>query len=79
MKKPLFLTLLPLTLLLAACGTFTPQIGMQEKKWLRHTTAADVVYIEGNIKAYRAGGSYYYFKDGLLEKVTPQLLTADKI
>ena len=78
MKKPLLL-LVPLTLLLAACGTFTPQIGMQEKKWLRHTIAADVVYIEGNIKAYRAGGSYYYFKDGLLEKVTPRLLKADSI
>lgn len=79
MKKPLPLLLASLTLLLAACGTFTPQIGMQEKKWLRHTVASDVVYIEGNIKAYRSGGSYYYFKDGLLEKVTPRLLTADKI
>ncbi len=79
MKKSLPLLLLPLVLLLTACSTFTPQIGMQEKKWLRHTTAFDVVYIEGNIKAYRAGGSYYYFKDGLLEKVTPRLLTADNI
>lgn len=71
--------LLPLTLLLAACGTFTPQIGMKEKKWLRNTTAYDIVYIEGNVKAYRAGGSYYYFKDGGLVKVTPSLLPADKL
>lgn len=79
MKKILPALLCTLTLLLAACGTFTPQIGMQEKKWLRHTSAYDVVYIEGNIKAYRAGGSYYYFKDGALAKVTPSLLSADKL
>jgi len=79
MKKITLVLLLPLMLLLGACGTFTPQVGMREKKWLRNTTASDLVYIEGNVKAYRSAGSYYYFKDGVLARVTPSLLSAEKI
>lgn len=75
-KAPLAALLL---LMLTACGTFTPQIGMLEKKWLKNTVSSDLVYIEGNVKAYRSSGSYYYFKDGSLAKVTQSLLPADKI
>lgn len=78
MKKASFFLILPL-IFLSACGTFTPQIGMKEQKWLNHTVASDVIYIEGNVKAYRSAGSYYYFKDGILTKVTPTLLSAEKI
>jgi starvation-inducible outer membrane lipoprotein len=53
MKKTALVLLFPLTLMLTACSTFTPQIGMKEQKWLKNTTASDLVYIEGNVKAYR--------------------------
>ena len=81
MKKSALVVLIPLTLMLASCSlfTFAPQIGMKEKKWLRNTVASDLVYIEGNVKAYRAAGSYYYFKDGKLAKVTQSMLPAEKI
>jgi starvation-inducible outer membrane lipoprotein len=79
MKKAAFFLLFSVTLMLAACSTFTAQIGMKEQKWLRNTTASDLVYIEGHVKAYRSAGSYYYFKDGVLAKVTQSLLPAEKI
>jgi starvation-inducible outer membrane lipoprotein len=78
MKKSSFALLCLLPLMLAAC-TFVPQLGVKEKTWLRKTAVSDLVYIEGNVKAYRSDGSYYYFKDGSLVKVTPSLLTADKL
>jgi hypothetical protein len=80
MKKSA-LVLIPFALMLASCSltTFAPQIGMKEKKWLRNTVASDLVYIEGNVKAYRSAGSYYYFKDGKLAKVTQSMLPAEKI
>ncbi len=79
MKKTTLVLLTVLTLLGTACSTYVPAVGMKEKKFLNNTVTYDLVYAEGNVKAYRSGGSYYYFKDGLLVKVVPQLLTADKI
>lgn len=80
MKKATLTLLSVLTLLAAAaCSTYVPEAGMPEKKFLSHAVTYDLVYMEGNVKAYRSGGSYYYFKDGLLVKVVPELLSADKI
>lgn len=81
MKKTALLLLVSLGLLLTGCSifTFTPKIGMGEKRWLNNTTASDLVYIEGDVKAYRSAGSYYYFKAGKLAKVTQSLLKADQI
>lgn len=81
MKKAPLLVLFTLGLLLTGCSilTFTPKIGMGEKRWLHNTTASDLVYIDGDVKAYRSAGSYYYFKKGKLAKVTQSLLSADKI
>ena len=78
MKKYLTILLGSLSLLLSAC-VFVPATGMLEKTWLRHTISADLVYIDGNVKAYRSDGSYYYFRDGKLAKVVPELLTPDKV
>jgi hypothetical protein len=81
MKKTTLVLLFPLMLALSACSmfTYTTKIGMNEKKWLNNTTASDLIYIEGNVKAYRAAGSYYYFKDAKLAKVTQSLLKAEQI
>lgn len=65
-------------LALTAC-TYVPQVGMTEKKWLRHTVSYDLVYIQGAVKAYRSSGSYYYFRDGSLVAVNPRLVPADKV
>lgn len=79
MKKPaLVLVAAVLVLVLAAC-TFVPRVGMRERRWLRGTPQADVVYIEGNVTAYRAGGAYYYFRDGRLAKVGPSLVPAGQL
>jgi hypothetical protein len=79
MNKTSRLLLLALALPFVAACTFVPKVGMTEKKWLKHTLSSDLVYLEGDVKAYRSSGSYYYFKNGLLVKVGPQLLPADKI
>lgn len=81
MKKTVLILLLPVVLLTSACSmfTYTTKLGMKEKKWLHNTVASDLVYAEGNVKAYRSGGSYYYFKDGKLVKVTQSLLKADQV
>lgn len=81
MKKTALILLLPVVLLTSACSmlTYSTKLGMGEKRWLYHTVASDLVYVEGNVKAYRAGGSYYYFKDRKLVKVTQSLLKADQI
>ena len=78
-KTTLALLTVVVTLLATGCMTYVPKTGMKEKKFLNNTVTYDLVYIEGNVKAYRSGGSYYYFKDGLLVKVIPQLIPADKV
>jgi len=67
---------------LAATGcqsTFGPQIGMTEKQWLRRTLIADVAYMEGSVKAYRSGGAYYYFREGVLVKIDQGIIPAHRI
>lgn len=67
-------------LFLSACqSTFGPHIGMTEKQWLHRTLVGDLVYMEGSVKAYRSGGAYYYFKDGVLVKIDQGIIPAQKI
>lgn len=63
---------------LTACA-FVPKIGTGERRFVSNAYSADLVYIEGNIKAYRYSGSYYYFRDGRLAQVTPTLISADQV
>jgi hypothetical protein len=81
MKKIALILLGSSSLLLSACAFFpySAKVGSSESSFLRNTLSSDLVYLEGSVKAYRAGSAYYYFKDGLLVKVLPQLLSADKI
>lgn len=77
-KPILFVALLAI----AATGcqsTFGPQIGMTEKQWLRRTLIADVAYMEGSVKAYRSGGAYYYFREGVLVKIDQGVIPAHRI
>src|SRR5690606_26573125 len=68
------------TMVLAGCqSTFGPQIGMTEKQWLRRTLIADVAYMDGNIKAYKSGGYYYYFREGVLVRIDPGIIPAQQI
>lgn len=78
MNKYPSLLLCALILPLAAC-TYVPRTGMSEKKWVRNTFSYDLVYIQGDMKAYRSAGSYYYFRNGRLVQVTPNLLSPDKV
>ncbi len=81
MKKHTITLLASLSLLVSACTMFpyAPKVGSSEGSFLRNTISYDLVYLEGNVKAYRSNGSYYYFKDRKLVKVGPELLAADKI
>ena len=63
---------------LTACA-FVPKIGTGERRFVNNSYSAELVYIEGNIKAYRYSGSYYYFRDRRLVQVTPTLISADKV
>ena len=75
----LFLLLI-LSLMTTAClSSFKPQLGMTEKHWLRTTFIADIAYMKDNITAYRSGGAYYYFKDGLLVKIDEGMLPPQQI
>ncbi len=73
-------TVLLMSVVLSSCmSTFGPEIGMTEKQWLRTTLIADPAYMEGNVKAYRSNGAYYYFKDGILVKVDQGMIPAQQI
>ena len=77
MKKTLPIVLGLAAFALTACA-FIPKPGMTESKWLRNTITSDLVYMQGDMKAYRANGAYYYFKGGKLVTVNQALLPADK-
>ncbi|PTY07067.1 hypothetical protein DB347_09565 [Opitutaceae bacterium EW11] len=78
MKYPA--SLLVAAMLVAGCqSTFAPKIGMTEKHWLHTTLIADLAYMEGNVKAYRSSGTYYYFVDGVLVKIDQGMLPAQTI
>lgn len=81
MKKSALALLVLATLFASGCAltTFIPKVGTSEGRWIRNTISYDLVYMEGNVHAYRSGGSYYYFKDKKLVKVVPELIAADKI
>ena len=82
MKKIALILLASLSLGLSGCSTLFPysaKVGSTENSFLRNTITADLVYLEGDVKAYRSNGSYYYFKDKKLVKVGPKLLQADQI
>jgi hypothetical protein len=82
MNKPARLLLCALALLsLNACAlvAFVPKLGMGERRWVNRAYSSDLVYIDGDVKAYRYSGSYYYFKAGRLAKVTPTLVSADQV
>ncbi len=63
---------------LTACA-FVPKIGTGERRFVNNSYSAELVYIDGAIKAYRYSGSYYYFRDRRLVQVTPTLISADKV
>jgi len=80
MKNLITLLSIVVSLSLAGClSTFGPEIGMTENQWLHRTLVADVAYMKDNVKAYRSGGSYYYFKDGVLVKIDEGMIPAQTI
>jgi hypothetical protein len=71
---------LVLSLLMLGCQSMsTTQIGITEKDWLRSTFIADLAYMDGNVKAYKSGGIYYYFVDGKLTRIDQGMLPAKTI
>ena len=71
---------LVLSLLMIGCQSMsTTQIGITEKDWLRSTFIADLAYLDGNVKAYKSGGIYYYFVDGKLNRIDQGMLPAKTI
>ena len=71
---------LVLSLLMVGCQSMsTTQIGITEKDWLRSTFIADLAYMDGNVKAYKSGGIYYYFVDGKLNRIDQGMLPAKTI
>ena len=78
MKRTSLLLCGLLAVLLTAC-TYIPRVGMTERKWIRNTISYDLVYIQGDVKAYRSDGAYYYFKGGKLVTVNQTLLAADRV
>ena len=57
----------------------TTELGVSEKEWLRGTFIADLTYADGNVKAYRSGGLYYYFADGKLRRIDQGMIPAQTI
>jgi hypothetical protein len=77
MKK---ITGVAILLFLVGCQSMSStQIGMTEKDWLRSTFIADLSYMDGNVKAYRSGGMYYYFVDGKLNRIDQGVIPAKTI
>lgn len=71
---------LAITLLLMGCQSMSStQIGMSEREWLRSTFIADIAYMDGNVKAFRSGGVFYYFVDGKLVRIDQGIVPASTI
>lgn len=67
-------------LLLPACQSIiASKIGETEEHWLKNTLVGDLVYAEGNYKAWKSGGIYYYFKDGVLVKINEGMIPRQRI
>ena len=65
---------------LAGCLSMSStRLGMDEKEWLRSTFIADLAYLDGDVKAYRSGGAYYYFLNGKLIRIDQGMLPAQTI
>ena len=80
MKKWKLLAALSLTMLMFGCQSMsTTNLGMSEKDWLRSTFIADIAYMDGNVKAWRSGGAFYYFVDGKLTRIDQGILPANTI
>ena len=80
MKLNTALTVLVFSFFLLGCQSMSAtQTGMTEKDWLRSTFIADLAYMDGNVKAYRSGGMYYYFLDGKLSRIDQGVLPATTI
>lgn len=79
MNKPARLLIATAALLALTACTFVPKLGMRERRWVSNAYSSDLVYIDGDVKAYRYSGSYYYFKAGRLSKVAPSLVGADQV
>lgn len=78
MKSALLLALL--SFLIAGCQSMSSTtMGMSEKEWLRGTLIADLAYMDGNVKAYRSNGMFYYFVDGQLKRIDQGMLPAQTI
>jgi hypothetical protein len=77
--KPVTLIAIAVIVLSGCQSTFGPKIGMTEKQWLHRTLIADVAYMEGSVKAYKSGGAYYYFREGILVKIDQGMIPAQKI
>ena len=78
MKKCTLALLCLLIPLLASC-VFAARLGLKEKSWIRHTMSPELVYIDGDVKAYRSDGAFYYFNGGVLVLVNQTLVSADKV
>ncbi len=78
MKKTTSLLFCALLLSLSACA-FVPKLGMGERRWRSNALSSDLVYIEGDVKAYRSSGSYYYFRKGKLVAVATRLMPATEV
>ena len=77
MKK--FAVFAALFALIGCQSMSSTQVGMTEKEWLKSTFIADLAYLDGNVKAYRSGGMYYYFVDGKLLRIDQGVLPAKTI
>ncbi|HVZ63431.1 MAG TPA: hypothetical protein VG936_02495 [Lacunisphaera sp.] len=67
-----------LALFLTSCA-FIPRLGTSERSWRNHTISYELIYIQGNVKAYRSDGAYYYFNAGKLVMVNQTLVPAENV
>jgi hypothetical protein len=80
MKIMSSITFVVITLFLVGCQSMSStKTGMTEKDWLQSTFIADLVNMDGNVKAYKSGGMYYYFVDGKLIRINQGVLPARTI
>lgn len=46
---------------------------------MRSTFIADIAYMDGNVKAFKSGGVFYYFVDGKLVRIDQGIVPASTI
>lgn len=64
-----FIIVLICVFCLGCQSVFAPRIGMTKNQWMHRTLVGDLVTAQDNWEVWKSGNTFYYFKDGKLDRI----------